>query len=169
MYMSNDDRKITDDWGSWFAGFTDGEGCFYIGKDKRGSPSGKYNCRFKIDLRDDDKAILEEICSTLGIGGTCDSSAYLNDGKGRHRFGVSAIADCVKLVEVFERFTLRAKKGRDFSIWRCAVVELQKPVFDRNADLLEYYFHRIKEVRQYEKQDDIPKPIIVETQLMIDF
>lgn len=172
MTILNDDRKVSDVFGYWLAGFTDGEGHFCIARDKRGSPDAQYRCRFKIDLRDDDKAILEEIHETLGIGIIRDKRACLNDSRDRRRqvrFDVNAIKDCAKLVEIFNWYPLRAKKRRDFSIWRCAVFELQKPVVHRNAKLLEYYFHKIREVRQYEKQPELEKPVIVDTQLLIEF
>jgi len=172
MNMSNDDDKFMNYWYSWFVGFVDGEGYFCISKRNHTNLCANHECAFQIRLRDDDKPILEEIHDTLGFGNISDYPvypSYTRNARPQTSFRVSAIADCAKLVEIFERFPLRAKKKRDFSIWRCAVFELQKPVSDRNADLLEYYFHRIKQVRQYEVSQEIPKPIVVETQLTIDF
>lgn len=172
MTILKDDIEITDYWGGWFVGFTDGEGCFTINKRNHENSCINYRCRFQITLRDDDRAILEEIRDILGIGRISDCLASTH-GNVHHRptteFYVNAIADCAKLVEIFERYPLRAKKQRDYSIWRCAVVELQKPVSYRNAKLLEYYFQEIKRVRKYDKQPELEKPMIVESQLMIDF
>lgn len=61
-------KEITDYWGGWFAGFTDGEGCFTISKRNYENPPTNYLCRFTIRLRDDDKDILEEIHNQLEIG-----------------------------------------------------------------------------------------------------
>ena len=172
MNTQIDDDQFMNYWYGWFAGLTDGEGYFSIKHGNGNSPCANYKCRFVIALREDDWAVLEEIRAMLGIGilrGKSVSPGNLPNTRPQIRYRVSAIADCAKLVDIFERFPLRAKKQRDFSVWRCAVVELQKPVSDRNADLLEYYFRRIKQVRQYKVSQEIPKPIIVDTQLIIDF
>lgn len=172
MTISNGDIKVSGDWGNWFAGFTDGEGYFGIVKNKKCSRGARYRCHFKISLRDDDQFILEEIRDTLGMGTIGNCPADVSDGSNRQAssmFQVDAAKDCAKLVEIFERFPLRAKKKHDFSVWRCAVVELQKPVSNRNPELLEYYFHRIKQVRRYRESRAIPKPVVVDIQLMIDF
>lgn len=172
MTISNDDIEITDYWGGWFAGLTDGEGSFTIRKRNHKNPCINYRCRFRIGLRDDDQFILEEIHGILDIGTIYNMPARTNDVRNRQpqvEWGVHAIADCAKLVEIFERFPLRAKKKHDFAVWRCAVVELQKPASDRNPELLEYYFHRIRQVRRYGASQVIPKPVVVDTQLMIDF
>jgi hypothetical protein len=49
--------------GEWLAGFTDGEGCFAIGRNGRG-----YKCSFHIKLRADDLPLLECIRETLVFG-----------------------------------------------------------------------------------------------------
>ena len=84
-------------------------------------------------------------------------------------FQISAVDECAKLVEIFEKHPLRSKKQRDFAIWKQAVAELQKPVDQRNADLLEYYFLKIQEVRRYEKQEELERPKIKKLQLTIEF
>ncbi len=172
MTISNGDIKVSDAFGYWFSGFTDGEGCFEIGKRNGRNPCANYKCHFTISLRDDDQFILEAIHGILDIGTIRNVPARTNDARNRQpqvEWVAYAIADCAKLVEIFERFPLQAKKQKDFSVWRCAVVELQKPVSNRNPELLDYYFHRIRQVRQYEASQAIPKPVIVDTQLMIDF
>lgn len=142
--------EITDAEGYWISGFVAGEGCFIIHKWNRENPCINYGCRFQINLRDDDRAILEEIRDTLGIGKINDLSASTRDGLNRRPqtiFNVYALAECAELVKLFETYPLRAKKGKDFEIWRKMVRELQKPVDCRDAELLEYYYLKIKEVR----------------------
>lgn len=168
----NEMNTQTDDFGNWFAGFTAGEGCFGIGKRNKENPCANYQCLFRITLRDDDRAILEEIQDTLGLGKVYDYPACTNDAHERlpqTLWDVRSTTECAELVEVFEKYPLRAKKQRDFEIWKKAVAELQKPVDCRDPDLLEYYFHRIKEVRQYEPQDELAKPQIKSLQLTIEF
>lgn len=172
MTILNDDIEITDYWGGWFAGLTDGEGCFEIGKRNCRNPCANYKCHFTISLRDDDQFILETIHGILDIGTIRNVPARTNDVRNRQpqvEWVVHSIADCAKLVEIFERFPLQAKKKHDLSVWRCAVMELQKPVSDRNPELLDYYYHRIRQVRQYGASQVIPRPVIVDTQLTIDF
>ena len=71
-------NEIKDDFGNWFAGFTDGEGYFAIRKQNRENP---YSCQFKISLRDDDRLILEEVRDVLGIGFTYNEIARPSDGR----------------------------------------------------------------------------------------
>lgn len=159
-------------WESWFAGFTDGEGCFGIGKRNKTNPCANYQCRFEIGLRDDDRAILKEIRDTLGFGKIYDRPVYPSDKPNVHPgvvFRIDPINDCAELVKVFERNPLRAKKKQDFEIWKSAVAELQKPIDCRDALMLDYYFCKIKEVRQYEAQEELPKPIVIDLQLTIKF
>ena len=54
-------------FGYWFAGLLDGEGCFSMAKPR---VSG-FRCELIIKLRDDDRAVLEQIRDELGIGTIC--------------------------------------------------------------------------------------------------
>lgn len=165
-------KEITDYWAGWFAGFTDGEGCFLIGKRNHHSPCASYECRFSIQLRDDDRPILDKIRNTLGFGTTRDKPFYpgaTRNARPLTEFYVCAIADCAELVKFFERYPLQAKKQRDFAIWKQAVAELQKPLDCRDADLLDYYFHAIKAVRQYEPVEPLARPITINLQLSIEW
>lgn len=165
-------KEITDYWGGWFAGFTDGEGSFQIIKRNRRSPCANYECRFSIQLRDDDRPILDKIRNTLGFGTTRDKPFYpgaTRNARPLTEFYVCAIADCAELVKFFERYPLQAKKQRDFEIWKQAVAELQKPVDCRDPDMLEYYFQMIKEVRRYDGQELPVKPITINLQLTIEW
>ena len=93
---------------SWFAGFADGEGCFYIGRRRHGHAPA-----FSVDLRDDDGDVLIRLRNAFG-------------GRllWRPRICTWAVTDksgLVRLVKYFDRYPLRAKKGRDYLIWREAV------------------------------------------------
>jgi LAGLIDADG DNA endonuclease family protein len=123
--MSDHDRIMPaaerDAFGHWLSGFTDGEGCFYLGV---GFRWGKYKvalARFDIQLRADDRVILEEIRAFWGVG----HIRYAGQQK-RSRpkvvlriFAASALANVV--VPHFDRYPLRAKKQRDFLIWKRGV------------------------------------------------
>lgn len=107
---------------AWFAGFTDGEGCFGITLSHTGGKTYPQPF-FKIAVRADERPILEEIRDRLGCGrvrvhvpGGVTSNLQL-------KFEMSSVADCLRLIEVFERHPLRAKKRRDFETWAEAVRE----------------------------------------------
>jgi hypothetical protein len=114
-----------DSFGHWLSGFSDGEASFMLRMQDHNYPGqGTYKsveARFTIELRDDDRTILEEIQSFLRCG-------YIVARKGRQgwrpsaRFYVSKASENFRLVVPnFERYPLRAKKQRDFAIWRQAV------------------------------------------------
>lgn len=108
-------------FGAWLAGFTDGEGCFRIHKQKEG---GYYACHFQIKLRRDDRHILEQIRDYLGVGRVFDiaaSEANGRDAKPAAEYIVDKREDCLKIREFFDRFPLRAKKARDYAIWARAL------------------------------------------------
>jgi hypothetical protein len=106
-------------FGHWFAGFVDGEGCFCAKIYQR--PCLLIRCEFSIILRADDRAILEEIQSRLAMGKITDYGVITNRqgirSNPRARWRVCRTADCLKLVETFQTFPLRAKKVRDFETW----------------------------------------------------
>ena len=113
---------IDDAFGHWFAGFIDGEGCFWIHREKGG---GYYAPHFKIKLRADDTAILDEIAEKTRIGRIFSIGASNAHGR-NNRPGVvwmiQSRVDCLALIEILDRFPLRAKKARDYTIWRDAVM-----------------------------------------------
>lgn len=103
--------EITEAFGHWFAGFTDGEGCFYI------APSG---CRFIIGLRGDDDAVVREIQATIGYG-RINIARKRTNARSPHpqvRYEVARKAHCAQLTTIFDRFPLKTKKANDYAIWR---------------------------------------------------
>lgn len=109
-------------FGNYISGLVDGEGCFRLSviDDKNGRT--RQSCKFLIELRLDDAEILVAIrdfwkCGTLRERRNrkkgCPQLSYIiND--------VNALQ--TTLVPHFEEFPLRAKKGRDFQIWKEGVV-----------------------------------------------
>lgn len=97
---------------AWLAGFVDGEGCFTV--DERGIP------RLTIKLRADDLAVLEGLRASFGGGLT------VHDAAGARRpvasWHVVSKRDLTALLRYFDRHPLRAKKARDYAIWRQAVI-----------------------------------------------
>jgi hypothetical protein len=107
---------------NWIAGFTDGEGCFMISIDKRRST---FRCRFHLELRSDDKCILQQIVKELGIGIAQPSKRKQKNEKTKpaFRYIIQNKESCLKLCELFSHYQLRSKKANDFLIWREAVYE----------------------------------------------
>lgn len=144
----NDDRFL-----DWFAGFVAGEGCFGI---VRSHPTGvAWATQLSIKLRDDDLCILINIQEQLGFGNVYRSSP--------RRFGTGGVAcwqvrsgdACRKLVEIFDGHPLRARKQKDYEIWREAVIENQKSPKSRSPKKLQYLHDKLSLIRAYEPQEDM--------------
>lgn len=160
--------SLDDGFGHWLAGLTDGEGCFYIKVDfnqlKRGGGAGKI--LFHIALRLDDREILEQICETTGLGVVQvqrgpRSSGFNLDGTPKTssplaRWKVQKKQDCQRLVQIFDEYPLRAKKARDFALWRLAVKH--HATFGRGwrADwsVIEELADELRRVRKYDSALD---------------
>ena len=83
--------------------------------------SGSIDCSFSIALRLDDQQILLELQQRLGIGRVYSERVTNRRSKPQAAWRVHDKAGVRRLVEVFDRYPLRAKKARDFAIWRRAV------------------------------------------------
>lgn len=101
---------------AWFAGFADGEACFVIAR-RTDRPAG-VSVRFQLALRSDDLSVLEQLQAVFG--GTLRVVPHAH-GKPQAHWNVIAKRDLAELVRYFDRFPLRAKKARDYAIWRRAV------------------------------------------------
>jgi len=116
----NNHSTDRDDFGHWLSGFTDGEGCFslYWRQTRTQLP----RAAFVLELRSDDTPILQSIRDYLGAG-----QIYTRQRK------AAAMAILITnkipilqnvIIPHFDRYPLRAKKSRDFLIWREAVLLL---------------------------------------------
>jgi len=130
----------------WFAGLVDGEGSFGIQPAAKGTT---WLNRLGIALREDDLDILIEIQERLGFGVVCRVSTTGPDGNGTMRWIAASHADCYKLVKVFDAHPLRAKKARDYAVWREAVIENMKPARHRDKAKLRYLEDKIQLVRSF--------------------
>ena len=103
---------------TWFCGFTDGEGCFHINKNKTG-----FSPEFRLSLRIDDVGILNEIQKRFNFG-----KVYLKKRKFREKYPnqkdnmvycVWKIKDCFELINNIELGGgLKSKKKRDYEVWK---------------------------------------------------
>lgn len=110
-------------FGNWLAGFIDGEGSFNIGYLPK---QDTYQCRMTIVIRDDDLDVLEQAVAFSGVGtlSFCDYHAKMQGNANPHaRWLVTTRSGCLRIVELLDRFPLRAKKAKDYAIWREAVIE----------------------------------------------
>jgi hypothetical protein len=148
--------RIDPAFGHWLAGFSDGESAFVICRVTSRGENWKTwpNCRYQLHLRADDADILRTIQSTLMFG----NLNYRNPPKDQPRVNqaaayiVTRIDDCLRLVELFTRFPLRAKKRAQFDVWANAVHEMAKGR-ERDDDLIEEYRARLNDLRKYVAPD----------------
>jgi len=110
--------------GDYIAGFVDGEGCFYltyrseIRYERPGNPKYfRWTPYFAINIRKDDREILEKIKNTLN----CGSIYMLKRGEMAH-YIIQNLDDLyTKVLPFFNRYSLRAKKRHDFELWSKAL------------------------------------------------
>lgn len=104
----------------YIAGFVDGEGCFCVSISKHKTLKRRIEVRpeFEIELRADDRAILEKIKQIIGCGTiyllSYDRYKWLPHAK----FKVANIKDLrEKVIPFFQKYPLQAKKAEVFLIW----------------------------------------------------
>jgi hypothetical protein len=121
------DRKALDP--SYVAGFIDGEGCFSIsvGKHKTLKRRSEVRPEFEIELRADDREILERICITIGAGRIYDLS-YERYGWLPHvKFKIGGRREMVEhLFPFLDVYPLQAKKRHDYRIFKEVVLMMQR-------------------------------------------
>lgn len=146
-------REVDPGWANWFAGFVDGEGCFLFSINEARK---SYHIGLQIHLRDDDLPLLLEIQERLQMGNISrrkPSIPQLESHPGSRPSAVWSVYrqnDCLRLVHLFEEYSLRSKKRRDYEVWGRAVRELCKGAASRNEAKLRYWQDRLKLVRQYD-------------------
>jgi hypothetical protein len=117
--------EVPPDFGNWLAGFIDGEGCFRIHRHVSRRGAVYYQCRFLITIRHDDRPILEEIRRILGVGTLCVNRRQYARNENHKPVSILYVdcrAGAARLVEILDRYPLRAKKARDYALWREAVL-----------------------------------------------
>lgn len=138
------------------AGFCDGEAHFGIGRVRK--PARRrvpitHHCLFAVNLRWDDRAVLEHYREATGLG-----VIHFNS-RGRQRaFGnplamwrIERKEECLALVAILEEYPLWSKKLRDFAIWAQAVRYWNGPRREGQEPLARW-FAEIRAVRGYESE-----------------
>jgi hypothetical protein len=107
---------VQDDFGHWLAGLIAGEGHFGIAPQR---DTGTWKFRLHLGLRDDDRPTLEYIQRLTGLGRLYDKKTQGNTNP-YTSWQVFAKPELAHLITLLERFPIRAKKARDYYIWRDA-------------------------------------------------
>ncbi len=140
--------NIPPEFGYWFAGLVDGEGCFFAPQKGKSVTN-----RFTIALRLDDKQTIEYIYQTLGIG-------YLGFKKGQFdkrynethnpqlHFVVSQFDECRALCDLFDKYPLQSKKKQDYEIWKGIVREREKGRLSASP-LLSQLAKNLRTIKEY--------------------
>ena len=125
------------------AGFIDGEGSFFISYTSENKT--KFRPKFSLAIRADDRPIVDELRAATGIG-TVHEYKATSSGNTVVRWMIQSHADCEALVRLLDSFPLRAKKRKDFDVWRRAVAEASTLSMGCKADNADTY-RRIKALK----------------------
>lgn len=148
----------SDGW--YVSGLTDGEGCFRasIRHQWKGNPSARVE--FLLSLRSDDNEVLEWLqryfdCGNLVLlqGRKCGNG---NVSKPQLQFSVSSLYDIHRsIIPHFDKFKLRAKKRKDYVIWRelaCLLADTYDSVLtDHNLYQAEELNRQLKDIRIFKE------------------
>jgi len=108
----------------YITGFVDGEGCFCVSMSKHKTLKRRLEVRpeFEIEVRWDDRPILERIQATLGCGTIYDLQYQRYEWQPHAKYKVTRIKDLLeKVVPFFERYPLQAKKAKSFEVFKTVV------------------------------------------------
>ena len=129
----------------YIVGFIDGEGSFSvsIGKHKTLKRGIEVRAEFEIELRADDREILERICATIGCGRIYDLS-YERYGWYPHvKYKIGGIKDMQEyLLPFLDRHPPQAKKGAVYQLFREIVMMIA-----RKEHLTDSGFEKILQLR----------------------
>lgn len=121
-FPENIDRR---DFGNWVSGFTDGEGCFILSWARHVAGHSAVMATFHIQLRRDDIEILRLMQSFFACGSVSGNYAPSRLQGNRNPAAVlriRSIRDHISTtIPHFEKHPLRAKKARDFELWKQGV------------------------------------------------
>lgn len=112
---------------NYIVGFVDGEGCFCITINRNGRRLPEVRLLFEIELREDDREILEKILEVLDCGNIyhLDYARY-KKWRPHVKYKVSNFSDIyTKIIPFFKQYPLQAKKLQSFETF-CLVAEIIK-------------------------------------------
>lgn len=131
---------------NYISGFIDGEGSFSvsIGKHQTLKRGLEVRPEFEIELRADDREILERIMVTIGAGRIYDCS-YERYGWYPHvKYKITNRSDLIKILFPFlDKYPLQAKKAKVYKIFKEIVIMSSK-----KEHLTDIGFEKIVNLRQ---------------------
>jgi hypothetical protein len=131
--ISINNNKFNLNFIQWFVGFTDGEGCFLITVSKK----QHVTFRFSIGLHVDDKAVLEYIQKTLGVG-----NLYITKSKPIISYQVSDYHSIKNIIiPIFEYYPLLTIKRLNFLNFKNAFL------FKKNTKLSTNEYNSILKIK----------------------
>ncbi len=117
-------KQYTSEADGWYvSGLSDGEGCFRSSIRKQWNDNTSARIEFLLSLRSDDEEILKWIRRYFD----CGHLTWINERKNTNgyvsnpqiQFSVTSLYDIHKcIIPHFDKYWLRAKKKRDYVIWR---------------------------------------------------
>jgi len=137
-------------FGNYLAGLVDGEGSFGLHKHTQHKHlSAMYFPRFNIHLRADDTPILLQIQKFLGVG-----KIYFHNNIERNpmvSYQIDNVKDLMKVIEVLDICPLRAKKAREYAIWRTCVILKQKR---GRHEYLPIAYEQLKDLKSFKEASE---------------
>ena len=112
---------IADEFGYWFSGFFDGEGCLVVHFQKS-EVRNRRQLAIQIALRKDDEPVLSLIVNQLHVGSIGDRPE-MGNGHESSMFRLSNVKDLAEIIlPLFDKYPLRSKKSKELIIWRRIVI-----------------------------------------------
>lgn len=132
----------------WYiVGFTDGEGCFAITISKHKTKKlGLDACLiFEIELRGDDREVLERLKATWKCGRIYELNYARYGWKPHIKYAVKSRKEIFDVViPFFKKYPLQGKKAKDFEDF-CQAAE----IFARKGHLTKEGIKKLKEIRRF--------------------
>jgi hypothetical protein len=137
--------KIINPW--YLVGFAEGEGCFAIIITKHQTKKTKKDAClcFEIELRADDRPILELIQKRLNCGRIVVLNYQRYGWKPHVKFVVKKQQDIFfKVIPFFKKFPLKGKKAKDFELF-CQAAQ----IFRKKEHLSQEGINRLLKIREF--------------------
>jgi len=110
----NKNSKLNNFW--FISGLVDAEGCFTIGVSRSSKNIVGWGLKltFKIGLHIKDKALLEQVKNTLGVGNITKDKDLLH-------YRVESLKDLLVIIKIFDEYSLITKKRADYLLFKQAI------------------------------------------------
>lgn len=137
--------RVISPW--YIVGLVDGEGCFaiLITKHKTKKTGKDARLLFSIEMRADERPILELVKKRLNCGSVIDINYKRYGWKTHARFYVQKQSDIFyKIIPFFKQYPMPGKKGKDFILF-CQAAEL----FKQKKHLNEAGINQLLKIREF--------------------